>query len=696
MKQVLIRRSIRTALLLAAMGVAIPGLSYAQEQSPAVSAAARSDNPANQVVDIPIRQVMLYSSGVGYFEHFGSVSGDGIAELRFKTNQINDILKSLVLQDLDGGMVSTITYPSLDPLSRTLKSFEVDITGNPPLADLLNQLRGARVTVSTVEPGSISGIILGVEKKQKAAGDKGAVVEMHVLNIVSSSGIRSLELPELREIKLDDPKLQEELSAALAALAQARDQDKKPVTIHFTGKGEHRVRIGYVIETPVWKTSYRLILPANDGKPHLQGWAIIDNQTDNDWNNVQLSLVSGRPISFIQNLYQPLYVPRQVIQPEQYANLESRRYGEGMSREEAQRQDRSAKARGGGPQMAAPAPSQSMAENTMDATASVASAATTAEVGELFQYTVANVSLPRQRSAMIPIVSDDIQVQRLSIYNASVLARNPLNGARINNTTDKHLLAGPITVLVDGSYAGDAQIGNLPPGQNRLISYGIDLQMLVDSTRNTQDSSVVSGKIVKGVLQISHKQVFKQDYTTQNKSGRDKTLIIEHPIRPGWELTSADKPVETTDTVYRFSQSIPAGKQSTLTVQQQIVTGETIALLPADLSQLAYYSRNSAIPQEVRDVLVKVMQSRQQLAEIQRQIEETQRNLNEVTADQARTRQNLSNVPQNSDFYKQSLQKMGDLEKKIEQLQGDIQQLRQKQDQQRQELENFLNNTTVG
>jgi hypothetical protein len=688
-----ISRSIRMALVLAAMGVAMPGLGYAQD--PPSSDTTAVNRQAEKSVDIPIRQVVLYSSGVGYFEHFGTVAGDGTAELRFKTEQINDILKSLVLQDLDGGMVSTITYPSQDPLSRTLKSFEVDITANPPLADLLNQLRGAKVTVSTVEPGTTSGIILGVEKKQKAAGDK-AVVETHILNILCGGQIRSLDLGELRSVQLDDPKLQEELSAALAALAQARDQDKKPVTIHFTGQGNHRVRIGYVIETPVWKTSYRLILPSGDAKPHLQGWAIIDNQTDNDWTNVQLSLVSGRPISFIQDLYQPLYVPRQIVQPPQYANLQSRRYGEAMDRKDA---NRSRKAEGAGsasPQVAAPAPRAMESEDTMDATASVASSASTAEVGELFQYTVSNVSLARQRSAMIPIVSDDLQVQKLSIYNASVLPRNPLNGARLTNNTDKHLLAGPITVLEGGAYAGDAQIGNLPPGQNRLISYGIDLQMLVDSTHNTSNSSILSGKIVKGVLQINHKQVFQQDYVTENKSQKDKTLIIEHPIRPGWELTSTDKPVETTDSVYRFSQSIPAGQKATFTVQQQIVTGETLALLSADLNQLTYYSRNGAIPKEVRDVLIKAMELKQQLTDTQRRIDDTQRYLNETTTDQARTRQNLVNVPQNSDFYKQSLQKLGEQEKKIEQYQSDLQQLRQKQDQQRQELENFLNNASVG
>src|SRR5204862_4707663 len=162
--------------------------------------------------------------------------------------------------------------------------------------------------------------------------------------------------------------------------------------------------------------------------------------------------------------------------------------------------------------------------------------ASAAKVGELFQYTVGNVSLPRQRSAMLPIITDEVEVEKLSIYNQSVLPKNPLNGARVKNTTDKHLLQGPITVLDGATYAGDARIDNLPPGQERLLSYGIDLQMKVDSTSRKNDSTIQTGKIIKGVLQLTRKNVFTQDYVADNKSDAPKTLIVEHPRRGGWTL----------------------------------------------------------------------------------------------------------------------------------------------------------------
>jgi len=264
---------------------------------------------------VPVRRVVLFSSGVGYYQHEGVVSGHVATELRFKTDQINDVLKSLVLQDRDGGHVNAVTYPSQAPLSRTLKSFQVDITNNPSLADLLNQLRGAHVTIQ-VGQERLAGTILGVENRGKAAS-AGEPMVVPTLDILSGSSIRAVELPSITSLSLDDSQLQEELTKALAALVQARDQDKKPVTVDFSGTGDRRVRIGYIVEAPVWKTSYRLLL--GDRQNQLQGWAIVENQTESDWNDISLSLVSGRPISFTMNLYQPLYATRPNVVPRVFA-----------------------------------------------------------------------------------------------------------------------------------------------------------------------------------------------------------------------------------------------------------------------------------------------------------------------------------------------------------------------------------------
>jgi hypothetical protein len=724
-------------LATAVMGVAGLGI----PQTPAADAPATK--PADgATTEIPVRQVVLFSSGVGYFEHYGTINGDGSAELRFKTTQINDILKSLLLQDLDGGKVTAVTYASQDPIDKTLKSFQVDITANPPLADLLNQLRGAKVTLTSNGDKTV-GVILGVEHKKVVVGDKskGDTIDEAVLNLVSGGKIVSQPLDVVNSIELDDPKLQDELNKALVALAGARDQDKKPVKISFTGKGERHVRLGYVVETPIWKTSYRLILsdkkpaavevpvaptsqPAADGT--LQGWAIIENQTDNDWNNVELSLVSGRPISFVENLYQPLYIPRPVVEPELFASLRPQTYEAGMEPTTPPAPvmapmamptaaPSGGRSPGGGflstkSRRSSPYDGQDSIllpnangggggdeAGPIDATKSISSVASATSIGELFEYTVGNVTLPRQRSAMIPIITDPIEVERVSIFNARVLPRNPLNGARVKNTTKKHLLAGPVTVLDGATYAGDAQIDNIPPGQERLLSYGVDLQMLVDAKDNQSDDQLMTGKIVKGILVLTHKNLRGQTYVAENKSDHDKTLLIEHPrYGGGWELVDTVAPLEKTDAVYRFKEVVPANKSARLVVSEQVTTDQTLAILPTDTSSLEFYRQSGKIPKPVQDALAKAIELKNAVTETDRQIAEARQTLNDIDAEQGRIRNNLNTITKSGAYYTRLMTKLDDEETQIEKTRSSIDELTKKRDSQRKDLDGYLENLNVG
>ncbi|HSQ29775.1 MAG TPA: DUF4139 domain-containing protein [Gemmatimonadaceae bacterium] len=672
--------------------------------------ATQSGRTAGANANVPVTKVMLFSSGVGYFEHAGTVRGNESTELRFRTSQINDILKSLVLQDQNGGHVGAITYPSQDPLAKTLKSFQVDITQNPTLAQLLNQLRGARVTIEA-QAQRLSGTILGVEFHQVPT-DKGEPISTAVLNLLTGATIRSINLASMSDLTLEDPQLQDELTKALTALTQARDQDKKPVTINFTGAGERHVRIGYVVETPVWKTSYRLLL--DDGKRggRLQGWAIVENQTESDWNNVSLSLVSGRPISFMMDLYRPLYATRPTVVPELFASLRPQVYEGGMD----QKVDRvvmdTVRVAGGvarrigyGPD-GRPIANQlsavvvtgtaSAAEAERDFSGSVESMASSGKLGELFQYTVGDVTLPRQKSAMLPIITDSIEVERLSIYNASVLRTNPLNGVRLKNTTGKHLLQGPVTVLDKGGYAGDARIDDVPPGQERFLSYGIDLDMRVDNTKNTRAGAVRTASIVKGVLYVTNKFVSTQEYAVENKTSKDKIIVIEHPVRPGYKLVDTQAPIETTPTVYRFKGTAVANKITTLTVKEESVSPTTIVILSADVGQLLQYSRTNEIPKDVRDALAKAAQMRQSLVDVERDINARSQHIAEITAEQTRIRENMKTVSQTSQYYQRLLSKLNEQESSIEGLQKERDDLTGKRDDLRRQLEEYLNGLTLG
>jgi len=654
---------------------------------------------------VPVTKVMLFSSGVGYFEHAGTVHGNSSTELRFKTSQINDILKSIMLQDQDGGRIGTITYPSQDPLTKTLKSFQVDIAQNPTLADLLIQLRGARVSVQTGGE-RVAGTVVGVEMRPKPAA-VGPAVASPVLNLLSGATIRSIDLPSISNLSLDDPQLEDELTKALAAFAQARDQDKKPVTIAFAGAGDRRVRIGYVVETPIWKTSYRLMLEPKSNVARIQGWAIVENQTESDWNNVSLSLVSGRPISFTMDLYQPLYARRPNVVPELFASLRPQVYAGGIGAQADSVALRAPSSRpaerriGYGPD-GQPLVSRLEAvtvTGAADATAvmaksfgndnSVQSIANALKLGQLFQYTVGNVTLARQKSAMLPIITDTVCIERVSIYNARVLGSNPLNGVWFKNTTGKHLLQGPLTVLENDAYAGDAQIDNVPPDQSRLVSYGIDLDVSVEQ-RGGQTESVVGAKIVKGVLVLDRKLVQTVMYAAENKSSQEKQLIFEHPVQPGWKLVDTPKPFETTQTLYRFKGAAPANKVTTLAVKQEWVRNETISLTDFEVSDLLSVSRTGEMPKAVRDALAKAIQLKQAVADLDRQINSRVQQINEITAEQNRIRENMKTVAQTGQYYDRLLAKLNEQESAIEKLQAERKDLVTRRDAARKDLSDYL------
>lgn len=327
--------------------------------------------------------------------------------------------------------------------------------------------------------------------------------------------------------------------------------------------------------------------------------------------------------------------------------------------------------------------------------ASVAAMASAASLGELFQYTVNDVTLPRQKSAMIPIITDSVDIERVSIYNASVLRSNPLNGVRLTNSTGKHLLQGPMTVLDRGGYGGDARIDNVPPGQERLLSFGIDLDVTVDNTKASQTSSIVTANLYKGALILSRRLVSTVEYAADNKSAKEKMLVIEHPIRSGWKLVDTQRPSETTPAVYRFKGAAPAGKVTTLAVKEELTQSESITMLSADLGQLTSYSRTGEIPQSVRDALAKAIRMRQAIVDVERDINAHAQQIAQITAEQNRIRENMKTVAPTTQYYQRLLAKLNEQESSIERLQTEREALDAKRDDLRKQLDEYLSTLTV-
>ncbi len=661
-------------------------------------------------VDLPVTQVTAFSSGVAYFGHSGKIAGDAKVLLKFKTEQINDVLKSLVLMDLGGGDVTGVSYASRDPVSRALKSFGVDISGEPTLAELLQQIRGAKVVVAAGE--KVTGSILGVETRTRQLLPSNTLVKQRVLNLTTADGIRAILLETIASIALADEKLNAELNKALALLVESRDSNRKPVTIHFSGKGARAVQLGYIAEAPVWKTSYRLVLGEKDIS--LQGWAIVENTSDFDWEKVDLTLVSGRPISFIQDLYTPLYLPRPVVQPKLYASLRPQTYDEGLLPAEKAKQlalakraadsDRYRRRAAGAARPGVALAGRGRAEAERKAGKAdyaralqqgVQSVAAAGKVGEMFSYHISTpVTLQRRKSAMLPIVNKPVKARKVSIYNASALAKHPLNGLWVTNDTGLSLLAGPVTVFDGGTYAGDAQIDNLSPNDKRLLSYAIDLKVTVDSSASST-SKITSVRIVRGVLYVSRKHTYVRTYLIKNKADKKRPVLIEHPYRSNLRLISPAKPTEKTAKLYRFEVEVPAGETGKLKVTEERTDSQTIAILPASVGSLKWYSTSTEIPEAVRKAIAEAIRRKQALEAVTREIRELQQKIARLEADQKRIRANMGALAKGSTGYQRFEKKLLDAETEIEKLQGRIEKLQAKAKDLRNSLEEHLNNLNV-
>ena len=340
--------------LLAGGGIAAAWVARSVSHAPSSQLIA-AQLPGEAGPNLPITRVVLFSSGVGYFQREGSVEGNARIDLQFPIGDVNDLLKSLVLQDLGKGKIGAVNYDGQDPVDKTLRSFAVDLTGNPSFGELLNQARGEKVEVTmqqtaASQPGTMTGVVMGMEAQMQPNGPT-SLHEVHLLNVVCAEGLRSVNLRDVQRIRFLNPRIEGELRKALDVLATSHDSLKKQVSLNFKGEGKRPVRIGYVAENPIWKTSYRLSVD-DDAKKSvramLQGWAAVENVTDEDWNDVRVVLVAGRPISFQMDMYPPIFVPRPVVEPERFASLRSPSYTGALTRDKVENMQAGQGGQGGG------------------------------------------------------------------------------------------------------------------------------------------------------------------------------------------------------------------------------------------------------------------------------------------------------------------------------------------------------------
>lgn len=698
----------------------------------AMAQTTREAAAASAADQVPIKKIVLYRSGVGYFERSGMVDGNAEIQLRFNAEQINDILKSMVLLDLSGGRIDTVSYASKEPLSKRLASFGLNISNNPSVPELLGQLRGAPVKV-LVAGEQITGTVLGVEDRQLPAAPNQQPSRALVLNLVTGSGLKSVTISDISSFEILDQELAGELNKALATLAEYRADRTKTVDLRFAGQGARRVVVGYVHEMPVWKTSYRLVIPedqprarkgeggaASGGEVMIQGWAIVENTTDHDWDNVTMALVSGRPVSFQMDLYEPLYTFRPMLPVPTVPGVMPRSYAGGIEQwddksagrsGQLQEAMKSAKAPGSPPPAAEPmrrnarggdvlmdaAPAYAGLEAGEMLAYAVASQAQAGEVGEVFQYQLdMPVSIERQRSAMIPILSATIPGRRVSIFNMADGSEHPMRGVEIVNDSNLQLLPGPISVNDGASYAGDAQIGHVGQGDKRLLAYSVDLDVSAQ-TQSEVTSNITRLRIVNGLFEQTMQSTQTFTYTFKNgDEKRARTLYIEHPkADPQWKLVTPAKPEDQTQSHYRFVTEIEPGKTVTVPVTFGRTDMQSIGVMDMGVPAAIAHRQNGKISEAVLAAVRKAADMQGAVNDTERRIRLLSEQVSEIAAEQSRIRENLAKLGPGSSLADRYITKLNDQETQLEQIAVQRAAAQEQLEQQRRELNNYIRNLNV-
>ncbi len=682
--------------------------------------APSADAHAQAAQELPVRRITLYRSGVGSFERRGVVGADGRILLRVRTEQVNDILKSMVVLDLSGrGRIDNVAYGSREPIGRRLAGFGVDISDNPTAATLLDRLKGSPVRVRLPE-GDVSGVIMNVEHRPTVYAGQGqqnaAKFDLPWINLLTDSGVRSVNLTLASGFELLDHGLAGELRKALEVLAEHRADRTKTVEIVTSGPAGRDIHVGYIHEMPVWKVSYRLVLPdldaaAKAGQGSIQGWAIVENTTDSDWVDVRLSLVSGRPVSFTMDLYQPLYIERPNLPVPQVAAALPRMYEAGVpaAPQPLAMDARSvARARIAESESAeAPAPGRPRTGKAMDrfdrdlsgedlAHYAAHAAALARESGEVFQFEVqAPVTIERQHSAMLPIINQETVLRRVSIYNRADGGEHPMRGVDLTNSTGLQLLPGPVAVYDGPVYAGDAQIGHVSPGDSRLLSYAVDLETAV----LVKDESAVEVRrlrIVNGVVEQT--QQFRRTVTyefTSKDPARGRTIIVEHPRDGSMSLVKPEKPARETPAHYRFELALEPGKKSSLPVIEERTDHVSLTLLDFDHPTLLRYQREGKASESVLKAFQEGQQKRAAISDAERRLAELERERAAIAEDQTRIRANMGSIDRNSQLYARYMEKLTQQESRMEDLVALIARARDEVTRLRQDLAGFISRLNV-
>jgi len=686
------------------------------------SAVSNTQSPKDEEKKAPsVKKVILYKHGMGYFERIGKIKDNAIVSLDFKTEQMQDLLKSLYAIDYGKDCrITFISYDSKDPIDKQLENILIRVPEGSALTKFLTQLKGVKAEIK-IGNETARGNILGIEPINQMM-DKSVITSYKIVVLTEDGTIQPFNLLEVCSLKILDERIQEDLIRILDIYKNAKYTDRKVINIQTSGKGERDIQIGYLVEMPIWKTSYRLIL-GEKIKPYLQGWAIMENPTDEDWDNVDVSFVAGNPISFKLDLYTSYYPARQVISlasiiplagnlvelsnlpapsdTDAFADSESDAEApcEKSVAEFAAKKERAMGKADYAPARPCASPSVSKASMAQLLSQSISSIASGTQIGELFAYeSKAPISVARHQSAMVPIVTENIDGSKILYYRGTISPRL-MNAFYLNNSSKLTLETGPVNIFEGSTAVGEGLIRqSLQPGMKEIIPYAIEAGCTIETTGRNESKPVHKGSFINGVMILKQYDVREAKYKCINKTGKSFTTYLDHPRTGNYTLMEPSKFEEEIAGYYRFKNELGAGKTLEFKVVEQQEISTQVYLQNQSTDYIRYYINQRYFSRKVKEFMQEIVALMNNMAEQERIINQSSEESEKLIKDQERYRKNMEilnvNNPKESAKRAEYLERLTKIEEKLEKLDQTANEATEKQESIRQELDRKIQSFT--
>ncbi|MFX1327364.1 MAG: hypothetical protein ACFE91_04370 [Promethearchaeota archaeon] len=660
---------------------------------------------------LKVKRVIIFKHGVSYYILEGTLSGSGKFELEFKIDEMNDVLKSLfVLDTSEKGYISSISYDAALETSQLLKSIMLNIPDQDSFSSLITQIKGAEVNLTIGGAKKVSGKIMGIEFIEKLSKEEKATEKLLIL-LQDDELITKIPFSEIRSFDILNDEIKKDLKFFLDTVIAGKKKDAKKIIINCESGGDEQIErnifVSYIRESPIWKTSYRLIMSkqqALEQKCLLSGWSLIENTTNQDWEDIELSLVAGMPVSFVYEFYRPIFIQRPVIQPPKVLSARPTEIEEGLEMEKfedyamAEAEARPIAMKKRAKEMAtrapaAPAPAggfgymrSAMSDTEIYDKVKSQTTIQTKDLGELFEYNISKpVTIKRKQSALVPILTESIKAKRILLYNKNEHDKNPNACLEITNNTNLTLERGPVTIIYDDNLAGEAIIPFLNKDDTRLLNYAVEQAVIIIHEQESENLNVHRVTFGSGYSYEYYYSNLMTTYKIKNKTDEEKELYLDHPKT--YEYKFIEKPIEPEETpnYWRFKLKLKPKDAIVFKLKEQRENYSSNYLWNYSkddlLKRVGFYVKKKFIAPDLENQLKEIADLIQNLNDLRAKEEKLNEERDIMTDEQSRLRENISVLGEDSQsisLKERYIKKLSDQENRFEEINKELQSLDKK------------------